>query len=299
MAAMIGRGRILLLRADYEAARDAYRPVLQLIDKTGDPWLERIATNHVAVIEMCLGNFERAMTNAQRSLELCRRYGDRGREGDGLSVCGIILLEVGLYDPAAATFSEALALLERTSSRWSRTDCLIYAGTCEVKRGGNGGIAMLDEALAEARRIGARYLEANALVARAGAQLHRGAYQAAIEDAFEGTAVAHAATLVGYEIQGLARHALALSRAGNRTGEAGALVHRALDLLEQQRFLEGSEEEVYAACVEVLATAGASDRATIVRERGRASALRKLAALRDPVWRAAYAAIPEVAALVR
>jgi len=54
MAAMIGRGRIHLLRAHYEAARDAYRPVLALIDKTGDPWLERIVTNHVAVIEMCL-----------------------------------------------------------------------------------------------------------------------------------------------------------------------------------------------------------------------------------------------------
>ena len=96
MAAMIGRGRIHLMRAHYEAARDAYSPVLARIEKTGDPWLERIVSNHVAVIEMCLGNFATAMTSAQRSLELCRRYGDRGREGDALSVAGIILLEVGL-----------------------------------------------------------------------------------------------------------------------------------------------------------------------------------------------------------
>src|SRR5262249_43793306 len=90
MAAMVGRGRIHLLRAHYEAARDAYRPVLALIDKTGDPWLERIVSNHVAVIEMCLGNFAEAMRCAQRSLELCRRCGDRGREGDALSVAGIV-----------------------------------------------------------------------------------------------------------------------------------------------------------------------------------------------------------------
>ena len=299
MAAMIGRGRIHLLRAHYEAARDAYRPVVALIDRTGDPWLERIVTNHVAVIEMCLGNFTQAMASAQRSLELCRRYGDRAREGDGLSVCGIILLEVGLYDRAAATFAEALEILTRTASRWSRADCLIYAGVCDVRRGRAGGLQLLDDALGEARRLGARYLEANVLVARAGAQLRLHALPAAIEDATDGTLVAREATLVGYEIQGLARHALALSRTGNRNAEAGALVHRALALLEQQRYLEGSEEEVLAACVEVLHVAGAGDRAAAVRVRGRASAQRKLNALVDPAWKAAYAAIPEIQQLLR
>ena len=296
MAAMIGRGRIHLMRAHYEQARDAYRPVLALIDKTGDPWLERIVTNHVAVIEMCLGNFAVAMTNAMRSLELCRRYGDRTREGDGLSVAGIILLEVGLFDDAARTFGEALDILSRTNSRWSRTDCLIYAGTCELRRNNPDGLALIAEALAEARRLGARYLEANALVARAGAHLARGALSAAIEDAAEGTSVAHAATLVGYEIQGLARHALALARA-NRSREATELVERALALLEHQRYLEGSEEEVLLACADALAIAG-DPRSADVRARARASAQRKLDGLLDPAWRAAYRAMPEIAALL-
>ena len=105
---MVGCGRIHLMRAHYEAARDAYKPVIARIEKTGDPWLERVVQNHVAIIEMCLGNYGVAMASAQRSLELCRRYGDRAREGDALSVSGIILLEVGLYDQAAATFDEAL-----------------------------------------------------------------------------------------------------------------------------------------------------------------------------------------------
>jgi len=58
--------------------------------------------------------------------------------------------------------------------------------------------------------------------------------------------------------------------------------------------LEGSEEEVYAACFEVLKAAGAADRAAIVHERGHASAKRKLNALIDPAWKAAFAAIPEI-----
>src|SRR6185503_18186657 len=151
------------------------------------------------------------------------------------------------------------------------------------------------EALDEARRLGARYLEANALVARAGAHLRTGALSAAIADASAGAEVARTATLVGYEIQSLARHALALSRLGNRTAEAAALAHRAIELLDAQKYLEGSEEEVLVACAAVLRAAGARDAADAVRDRGRASARRKLEALRDPAWRAAYAAIPEIA----
>lgn len=296
MAAMVGRGRIHLMRAHYEAARDAYRPVIQRIEKTGDPWLERIVHNHVAIIEMCLGNFSLAMASAQRSLELCRRYGDRSREGDALSVSGIILLEIGLYDQAAVRFGEALDLLSRTASRWGRADSLIYAGLCEVQRGRPAeGLMMLDEALAESRRLGARYLEANALISRAGAHIKIGNFPSAIADAAAGTAVAQSATLVGYEIQGLARQAFAtvLTRDPTRLGEAGNLAHRALVLIDHQRYLEGPEEEVYANCYTVMMSAGAIDRANAVKAQGRAEVERKLAGLADPAWRAAYAAIRE------
>ncbi len=299
MQAMVGRGRIHLMRAHYEEARAAYKPVTARIEKAGDPWLERVVQNHVAIIEMCLGNYEQAMHSAQRSLELCRRYGDRAREGDGLSVAGIIYLEVGLYDRAAATFDEALELLTRAGSRWSRADCLIYAGVCATKRG-RDGMALLDEALLEAETIGARYLEANARISRAGTYLERGANVEAAADASRGVLVARAATLVGYEIQGLARQGVALIRARGRDAlaEAGDQIHRALVLFDQQRHLEGSEEEVYANCLEVLRFAGANDRAATVRARGRAEVQRKLAALSDPAWRAAYANRPECQALL-
>ncbi len=301
MQAMVGRGRIHLMRAHYEQARDAYRPVIARIEKTGDPWLERIVQNHVAIIEMCLGNYPAAMTSAQRSLELCRRYGDRVREGEALSVAGIVLDHVGLHAQAAAMFGDALELFGRTASRWSRADCLIYAGACDARRGIPGGIVMIDEALSEARRLGARYLEANALITRAGANLRRGDLAGAVRDAGEGVAVAQQATLVGYEIQGLARQALALVKKGGPIAAAGQLVHRALALLEAQRHLESSEEEVYAACVEVLARAGAVDRSRAVKAQGRGEVERKLAILAahpDPTWRATYAALPEVIALL-
>jgi hypothetical protein len=154
---------------------------------------------------------------------------------------------------------------------------------------------MLDEALAESRRLGARYLEANALISRAGAHIRIGNFPSAIADAAAGTAVAQSATLVGYEIQGLARQAFAtlLTRDATRLGEAGNLAHRALVLIDHQRYLEGSEEEVYANCYSVLMSAGAVDRANAVKAQGRYEVERKLAGLSDPAWRMAYSAIRE------
>jgi hypothetical protein len=96
----------------------------------------------------------------------------------------------------------------------------------------------------------------------------------------------------------VARHALALSQLGHRSGEATSLAYRALDLLDAQQYLEGSEEEVLVACARVLDVAGDSERAWQARERGRASARRKLAALGDPAWRQAFARLPEIAALI-
>jgi hypothetical protein len=86
--------------------------------------------------------------------------------------------------------------------------------------------------------------------------------------------------------------------AGGRLAEAGAMVHRALALLDEQRFLEGSEEEVFAACVEVLRAGRADDRAAQVKARGAAEVARKLAGLEDPAWRAAYVSLPECKALL-
>ena len=240
MAAMVARGRILVVRARYDAARDACRPVLAGVAAT-DPWLEREVTNQVAVIELCLGNFDDAMAHATRALELCRRHGDRVREGGAHGVAGLVLLEVGRYDDAAARFAEALALLARTSSRWSHAECLVHAGACELRRGNARGMGMLDDALADARRLGARYLEVTALIDRAaGAHLRAGAVAAALDDARPpGPRSLRDATLVGQEIHGLAQHALGLARIGG-VAEGVPLARRAVALLGRpQRFIAG------------------------------------------------------------
>jgi tetratricopeptide (TPR) repeat protein len=289
--ALIGQGRIHLVRAHYEAARDIYAPVVARVRETGDPWVERIVRNHIAIIQLCLGNFADAMTSAERALELCRRLGDRAREGDSLSVCGVILDEVGLHDDGARHFADALAILDQTGSKWGRADCLVYAGQCDLRRGDDAGRARIDEGLALARTLGARYVEANALLARAGADLIVEDVDAAAADAEEAARVAAAAALPAIEIQALARRAEAVRRLG-RPGEAHSLSVRAVALLDRQRYLEGSEEEVLAIHARILAAIGHGGDAAAIWERGRQGVLRKLHGLTDEAWREAFTRIP-------
>jgi hypothetical protein len=50
---------------------------------------------------------------------------------------------------------------------------------------------------------------------------------------------------------------------------------------------------------EVLLAGGQHERAALVRDRARLGAKRKAEQLAEPLWRTAYAAIPEIAALLR
>lgn len=293
-SALIGRGRIHLVRANYEAAREAYAPILERIKSGGDPWLERIVCNHVAVIHMCLGNFTKAYNAAQRSLFICRRYGDLAREGDNLSVSGIILAEVGMFEQARECFTRALAIHEGTGSRWSRADCLVYAGLTEASLGElDVGIGYVEEALDLAREIGARYVEANAQVGLSSCLLRRAAegdITRAILVAEEAADTARAATLVGPEIQALSRRAEGTWRAGDLDG-AIALSSHAMELLDRQKFVEGSEEEIVFLHYRLLDAAD-DPGASAVLERAISGFRRKLDALRVSDWRRSFERLP-------
>ena len=294
--ALIGIGRALITRAHYEEAQAVYHDLIERVEESGDPWLERLVRNHVAGIYLVLGHFEEAMASARRSLGICRRYGDRAREGDNLSVCGTILLQLGRLDEARDHFDRALHIHDRTGSLWSRADCLVYAGATEARLGAHDrSMAYLSEAVSTARGIGARYIEANALVALARALLQRdqpGDIERARQTAAEATSVAHAAALIGPEIQGLSCLAETTWRAG-APQDALSLSTHAVALLDQQKYVEGSEEEILYLHHQLLDMAGKADAAgkadgAAVLARARASMQRKLDLIEDPDWRRAF-----------
>ena len=295
MRSLVVRGRNCLTRSAYRAARDAYVPVLERLEREPDPLLERLVRNHLAVIELCSGEFERAMSSAQRAISLCQDLGDRALIGDNLSVCGIVLLALGAFEEASDYLDRALAILEETNSQWSVCDCRLYRGVCSSLQGDlDGGLELINQSIAEARELGARYVLANGLTELAGLHLRREsqgrdgqedarAAEAATREAHE---VARDAALVGIEILALSRHAEATVRLGN-TMSAVALSTRAVDLLAEQDGIEGSEEEVLYTHCQLLRRTGAKDAESYL-ELAKASLIAKLEHLKSDGWRKTF-----------
>ncbi|MCG8419515.1 MAG: protein kinase [Proteobacteria bacterium] len=282
--AMIGIGRTYVVLNRYEEARTHYDEIIARVRESGDTWLERVVRNHVAVIHFCLGEFEEAMNSIEHAIAICRRFGDHAREGDCLSVAGTILMHLGCYAEAAHYFTDALSILERTNSWWSRADCLVYAGRNAAYLGDyNRGLAHLNESLAESQRIGAPYVESNAFLALAGTLLAHGDSTAARAAAQNAVSIARAATLTGFEIHGLSRQAVATWQSGD-LDSALVLSSRAMEMLDRQIYIEGSEEELLYSHYRLLEASG-NDSARATLARAKETVRRKLDRLQHSHWR--------------
>ena len=288
--ARISLARNFLMRARYADAKAIYDPIITEMQRNRDPALERIANNHLAVIHMCLGEFEDAMRCAQRSVSLCEADGDQARAGDNLSVCGIILNEVGQYQLASTYFDRALTLTRETKSRWSEADCLIYAGINAVMLGNiQLGLERLELGYQYAKEIKSPYVMINAGIGIAEALLLRntGADAEQAQDyAQEAAQLASDASLAGAEAMALSRQAQALHKLG-RTDLALPLSEAAMAILDRQTYVEGSEEEIVHAHYLLMMAVGGPNVDSVLA-RATAGLDRKLAALTDPEWRQSF-----------
>lgn len=299
--AMIGTARTYLVLNRFEDARTEYDAIVERVLESGDTWLERTVRNHLAVIHVCLGELEQAMESIERAIAICQRYNDHAREGDCLSVGGTILMYMGCYERARAYFHNALSILEQTDSRWSRADCLVYAGANEAHLGAyDEAFAYLRQSMELSETIGARYVQANVWANMASAFLARNApgdVRRARDAADKAVHTARDTSLVGLEIQGLSRLAEATWKSGDLT-RAVELSTKAIDLLDQERYIEGSEEELLYTHYRLLKARGDPAAASILA-RARESLDRKLAAIATPEWRQAFTeSVPANAAIL-
>ncbi len=291
--ALVVAGRVHLGALRLDDALVHYRPALARARATGDHWLERVIENHVALVHLYRGELGEAMANAQQALEICRRSGDRAREGDNTALVGSILLEIGLTAEARQWIVRGLAIHTQTGSRLSRADALVHAGRNEVLAGNlDEALALLEEASALAREIGAAYPLCNAenqlahaLVVRAGS----GDLSRALRHAGEADAIARAAGLHGCAIQAASRTALALLELGDARAALPASA-RAVSLLDEVGVMEGSEEEVAFTHHRVLRALRESS--TRFLDRAWRGYQEKLSRLDVPEWRRAFADLP-------
>ena len=298
--ARIGLGRINLVQAKYDEAFAQFDPALELIKESDDRWHERLLRYNLAVVNYCRGDFTMALNEASYSLRLCEQFGDRAREGDNASVVGIIYLELGMFTDARRHLEQALAIHKQTGSQWSEADTLVYLGLLEASTGRyQRALGFLERAKRIASRIGARSITVNARNAIAWALCERGTVAGragvlpgandavrATDEATEAAETARQARLIVGEIPGLSRSARATAMLGNMDA-ARALSRRAVELLEEQRIIESSEEEIYYTHYRILRTFD-DPRAHDYLELAYRGYVAKLQRLQRPEHRAAF-----------
>jgi predicted ATPase/serine/threonine protein kinase len=288
--ARIGLGRINLIQANYDQAFDQYIPALELIQSTGDRWQERLLRNSLAVVHLCRGDFAKALDEALYSYKLCDQFGDRAREGDNATVIGIVHLELGLYEQARRYIEGALAIHQETGSQWSEADTLVYLGNLETLCNRSQlALRCYERAKVIAKRIGARYITINARNATAWSLCERGTTNdaaRAVDEATEAAETARSARLIVGEIPGLSRTARATALLGNLDAARG-LSRRAVELLEEQRHIESSEEEIYYTHFRILELLDDPSAAEYL-ERAHAGFTSKVERLDRPEWRESF-----------
>jgi tetratricopeptide (TPR) repeat protein len=291
--ALMGQGRIHVMCARYDAALACYAPALEQVRAVGDAWAERMLRHHLAVVHRNRKDFGVAMKDALRSLDLCRRLGDRAREGDDATLVGTIYLSLGCHDEAREWSAAGLAIHAETGSRWSRADALVYAAHLESLVGDPAlGLRWLDEAIGLALDIGARHVLAHARNQLAFALVKRrgpGDLERAEREARAAALLGRDTTLPSVEVLGHTRAAQARLERGDASSalvESGQAVSR----LAEVRCIESSEEEVWFTHHRVLRALGDASAGDFL-QRARMSLAEKLERLGEPRWRAAYAAI--------
>jgi adenylate cyclase len=290
--ARIALGRISIRQAKYDQAFEQYGPALELIKQTGDQWHERVLRTDLAVVHYCRGDFGKALDEALYSLKLCEQLGDRAREGDNATVIGIVYLALGMYDLARRYLEDAVQIHRETESQWGEAETLVYAGTLEgAEKRYAIALRSIEGARAIAERISAKYIAVSARNAIAWVLCERnGAGDAtrARTEATEAAELARGAGLIVGEIPALSRSARASALLGDLDA-ARALSRRAVELLDQQRIIESSEEEILYTHFRIISSTG-DPSARYFLEQAHNGLMSKMARLESEEWRDAFAA---------
>ncbi|MFI6820505.1 tetratricopeptide repeat protein [Micromonospora sp. NPDC050187] len=170
-SAMANRGNLgIMLRqlGEFDAAREHLETALDHYRRSGGRKGELSILDELSQLHAQRGEPEAAVAAAVRALELTRLLGDRRSEAAVLSTLGVALLCAGTLSEAGKRFRESLRLSRELSSPYFEVQARIGLSRIHVVGG------LLDAARSEAtaavdqaRRIGYRNLEGEALLALA------------------------------------------------------------------------------------------------------------------------------------
>ena len=248
---------------------------LHLAREIGSQPAESYALNNLGNLHYLRGDYSEALKCYADSLVLQRATGSRRGEASALGNSGTALLALGDYERAEDLLRQSIRIQEEIGYESGLSEGLAKLAVVLVNQGRDEeALRAAVRSLAIARRIGDRYCQVAALNALA--RLYLVWAQPSRAAAFAREAVAPAQE-IGLE-DGVIQGTMLLGLALLSQGEAQvALEHtaQAVEALEERKYIEGAEEEVYFAHYQAMKAIGREEEAAAALRRAYAEVMRK------------------------
>ncbi|MBM3130224.1 MAG: tetratricopeptide repeat protein [Chloroflexi bacterium] len=156
-------GRMLRQRGEYAEARAQFDHAFALAQQQNDSLAQATVLNDLGVIAFNSGNFNEALTNCQRALELAR--GDPKTSANIHNSLGIFYHYTADYIASLAHYDQVLAWRRASGDRLNEASCLYNLAVVQSDRGEHTLARRALEEVAEiTRAIGERRIEGYAVV---------------------------------------------------------------------------------------------------------------------------------------
>ncbi|RMG95556.1 MAG: hypothetical protein D6705_13405 [Deltaproteobacteria bacterium] len=290
-------GKVRLESGDFEGARASYDAGLSIARALGDRRLEAELENALGEVAGRSSHYQEAIDRFKASLDIDRELGDRIATGRKLANLGITYAALGLYRHAERYLRHALDLHERLGRTDEIGDVVVHLGEVEAELGDPAaGRTLLSEAARLARRRGdvrtelranTRWAYVLARFARDDDDRRQAAELAAWALERSKAAGLRTAAARAHHVEALlAEHAGDIPRALAAAEEAVRLVRAGAAPVEAPRYLHHLGM--------LLRKSGRDVEARPLLEDAAARVEARLADLREPSLRAAYAELDEV-----
>ena len=179
--ALLNIGNLDLLENRYHRALSRYNAAADLARQVQNPRAEMMALlNRSAVLLDMFGADAQALKDIESGLAIARSIGDPIGEGQALSLFGEYFFYQGDFERAVTYFQQGIALLKESRQFWMVQQDLRAMARLHLAQGeAEEALALLDEAQALGREIGATQLDVLACALRAQAHWRLGAVDAA------------------------------------------------------------------------------------------------------------------------
>lgn len=148
-----GLGSSAIDRGEFTRAVELLEEGLRLAEASETPWEVAATTNLLGVIAFVQGDLATAQRRHRMAADVWHSLGDEGHVVTALTSLGWAALLAGDLARAAATYGDALALID-ASDEWSRAWCAIGAGGIAAGLGNRDlAVTLLAGGLAEQRRL--------------------------------------------------------------------------------------------------------------------------------------------------